>query len=276
MEKTVRGSVQNLAFVGGGAMAEAIIRGILGKGLLQPQQITVGERTAERCLYLEKSCGVRAMIDNAAAVADADVIILAVKPQAAPEALTEELAAAVPRNACIVSIMGSVSLAQLDQYFPDHSVIRTMPNTPIAVGEGVTAIACGKDVSVEQLRQAEAIFSCCGITEMVSEAQLDAITAISGCGPGYAFVIIDALADAGVRAGLSRQLAIKLAAQTLAGSGKLCIESGVHPAELRDRVASPGGTTIAGIHALEKHCIRGAFFEAVQAVLKRNRELQGE
>ena len=150
-----------------------------------------------------------------------------------------------------------------------------MPNTPLACGAGMTAICCDAQVTSEMKETAGAIFSSCGEIEYVDEKALDAITAISGCGPGYFFVIIDALADAGVRAGLPRALAIKLAAQTMAGSGKLCIESGLHPAQLRDQVTSPGGTTIAGIHALENHGVRGAFYDAVQAVLERNKELQG-
>ena len=145
-----------------------------------------------------------------------------------------------------------------------------------AVGAGMTAICRDENVTDEMLEIAKAIFGSCGEVEVVAESALEAITAVSGCGPGYAFVIIDALADAGVRAGLPRALAIKLAAQTLAGSGKMCIETGMHPAVLRDQVTSPGGTTIAGIHALENHGVRGAFYDAVQAVLKRSYELQGK
>ena len=151
-----------------------------------------------------------------------------------------------------------------------------MPNTPLAVGAGMTAICCDEAVTESMRADAAAIFSSCGEIEFVDEKAIEAITAISGCGPGYCFVIIDALADAGVRAGLPRALAIKLAAQTMAGSGKLCVESGLHPAQLRDQVTSPGGTTIAGIHALENHGVRGAFYDAVMAVLARSQELQGK
>lgn len=140
----------------------------------------------------------------------------------------------------------------------------------------MTAICCDEQVTEDMKAAAELIFGSCGEVAFVQESQIDAVTAVSGCGPGYAFVIIDALADAGVRAGLPRALAIKLAAQTLAGSGKLCIETGAHPAVLRDQVTSPGGTTIAGIHALENHGVRGAFYDAVQAVLVRSKELQGK
>ena len=268
--------INKLAFVGGGAMAEAIMKGILASGLLQPQQIAVGNPGQDRCEYLKQTYGVKAYEDNLQAVAGADLVILAVKPQVAPVALNKELLAGLQSQAWIISIMGSVTLEQLHQYLPGLPIIRTMPNTPLAVGAGMTAICCDEQATEEMLAAAKEIFGCCGEIEVVDESSLEAITAISGCGPGYAFVIIDALADAGVRAGLPRALAIKLAAQTLAGSGKMCIATGQHPAVLRDQVTSPGGTTIAGIHALENHGVRGAFYDAVQAVLQRSKELQGK
>lgn len=271
----VKLAVQKIAFVGGGAMAEAIIKGIIGGGLLPADAIYVGNRTQKRCDYLNANYGVHAMTDNCAAVADADLVIFAVKPQVAPVALTAELIASMKKSAWVLSIMGSVSIEQLHKYAPNFPVIRTMPNTPLACGAGMTAICCDENITETMKSDAAAIFNSCGETEFVDEKAIEAITAISGCGPGYCFVIIDALADAGVRAGLPRALAIKLAAQTMAGSGKLCIESGLHPAQLRDQVTSPGGTTIAGIHALENHGVRGAFYDAVQAVLARSKELQG-
>ncbi len=265
-----------LAFIGGGAMAEAIIKGITASGLVPGSAIAVGERTEARCVYLRQKYGVRAFTDNSAAVRDAGLVIFAVKPQVAPVAITKELVSHFRRDAWVLSIMGSVSLAQLHQYAPGFPVIRTMPNTPLAVGAGMTAIAPDSAATGDMLAVAQAIFGCCGATEVVPESALEAITAISGCGPGYAFVIIDALADAGVSAGLPRALAIKLAAQTLLGSGKMCLETGMHPAQLRDQVTSPGGTTIAGIKALENRGLRAAFFDAVEAVLQRSAKLQGK
>ena len=275
MEEVKGLQAKKIAFIGGGAMAEAIIKGLLGGGLLAAENIYVGNRTQKRCDYLKATYGVQAMPDNKAAVAEADLVIFAVKPQVAPVALTPELVACMKKGAWVLSIMGSVSIAQLHEYAPGFAVIRTMPNTPLAVGAGMTAICCDDAVTETMRADAGAIFSSCGEIEFVDEKAIEAITAISGCGPGYCFVIIDALADAGVRAGLPRALAIKLAAQTLAGSGKLCVESGLHPAQLRDQVTSPGGTTIAGIHALENHGVRGAFYDAVMAVLERSKELQG-
>ena len=257
-------------------MAEAIIKGIIGSGLIAGENIAVGEHTAERCTYLNETYGLKATTDNKEAVRDADLVIFAVKPQVAPVALTSDLVAEFKKSAWVLSIMGSVTIEMLHGYAPNFPVIRTMPNTPLAVGAGMTAICRDENATDEMLEIAKAIFGSCGEVEVVAESALEAITAVSGCGPGYAFVIIDALADAGVRAGLPRALAIKLAAQTLAGSGKMCIETGLHPAVLRDQVTSPGGTTIAGIHALENHGVRGAFYDAVQAVLKRSDELQGK
>ena len=268
-------NLNKIAFIGGGAMAKAIIKGIIGGGLVAPEQIMVGEPTEAHAAALHADYGVNTTTDNKEAVCDADLVIFAVKPQVAPIALTPDLIACFKKDAWVLSIMGSVTLEQLHAYAPGFPVVRTMPNTPLACGAGMTAICCDAKVTSEMKETAGAIFSSCGEIEYVDEKALDAITAISGCGPGYFFVIIDALADAGVRAGLPRALAIKLAAQTMAGSGKLCIESGLHPAQLRDQVTSPGGTTIAGIHALENHGVRGAFYDAVQAVLERIKELQG-
>ena len=268
-------NLKKIAFIGGGAMAKAIIKGMIGGGLVAPEQIMVGEPTEAHAAALHADYGVKTTTDNKEAVRDADLVIFAVKPQVAPVALTPDLIACFKKDAWVLSIMGSVTLEQLHAYAPGFPVVRTMPNTPLACGAGMTAICCDAKVTGEMKETAGAIFSSCGEIEYVDEKALDAITAISGCGPGYFFVIIDALADAGVRAGLPRALAIKLAAQTMAGSGKLCIESGLHPAQLRDQVTSPGGTTIAGIHALENHGVRCAFYDAVQAVLERNKELQG-
>lgn len=182
----------------------------------------------------------------------------------------------MPPQATVLSIMGSVDLAKLHQVVPGHAVIRVMPNTPLAVGAGMTAIAPDSKVSSEMIDAAKTIFGSCGEVEVVAESAIEAITAVSGCGPGYVFMLIDALADAGVNAGLPRALAIKLAAQTFAGSGKMVLETALHPAQLRDQVTSPGGTTIAGIHALENRGVRAAMYDAVLAVLERSEKLKGK
>lgn len=265
-----------IAFIGGGAMAEAIIKGILGAQLAQPGEIFVGDPTPARCEYLQKTYGVEAMVDNKAAVKNAGLIILAVKPQVVDAAITSDLVAAMPPQATVLSIMGSVDLDKLHNVVPGHAVIRVMPNTPLAVGAGMTAIAPDSKVSADMLDAAKTIFGSCGEVEVVAESAIEAIAAVSGCGPGYVFMLIDALADAGVNAGLPRAMAIKLAAQTFAGSGKMVLETGLHPAQLRDQVTSPGGTTIAGIHALENRGVRAAMYDAVLAAMARSEKLKGK
>lgn len=265
-----------IAFIGGGAMAEAIIKGILGAQLAQPGEIFVGDPTPARCEYLQKTYGVEAMVDNKTAVKNAGLIILAVKPQVVDAAITSDLVAAMPPQATVLSIMGSVDLDKLHNVVPGHAVIRVMPNTPLAVGAGMTAIAPDSKVSADMLDAAKTIFGSCGEVEVVAESAIEAIAAVSGCGPGYVFMLIDALADAGVNAGLPRAMAIKLAAQTFSGSGKMVLETGLHPAQLRDQVTSPGGTTIAGIHALENRGVRAAMYDAVLAAMARSEKLKGK
>ena len=270
-------NLKKLAFIGGGAMGEAIIKGITGAKLMDPAAVYVGAHRQERADYLHETYGVTGLVDNCEAVRDADMIVLAIKPQMVDSVLRGALVSAVPGKAVILSIMGSVTIDKIAGIFKGHPVIRTMPNTPLAVGAGagMTAIAPGNEVSEEAVKTAEQIFGCCGETLRVQEKDIEAVTAVSGCGPGYVYVMIDALADAGVMAGLPRAAAIKLAAQTFAGSGKMVLETGKHPAVLRDMVTSPGGTTIAGIKALENGAVRGALYNAVQAVLNRSEELKG-
>lgn len=267
-------NLKKLAFIGGGAMGEAIIKGITGASLMDPATVFVGAHRQERADYLHETYGVTGLVDNQEAVRDADMVVLAIKPQMVDSVLDAKLAAAVNKNAVILSIMGSVTIEKIAGIFKGHSIIRTMPNTPLAVGAGMTAIAAGEGVPEEAVQAAEQIFGCCGETVLVKEKDIEAVTAVSGCGPGYVYVLIDALADAGVMAGLSRVAAIKLAAQTFAGAGKMVLETGKHPAVLRDMVTSPGGTTIAGIKALENGAVRGAMYNAVQAVLDRSEELR--
>ncbi|MBO5590616.1 MAG: pyrroline-5-carboxylate reductase [Acidaminococcaceae bacterium] len=267
-------NLKKLAFIGGGAMGEAIIKGITRAGLMDPAAIFVGAHRQERADYLHDTYGVTALTDNAEAVKDAEMVVLAIKPQMVDSALDKTLAAAVDRNAVILSIMGSVTIEKIANIFKGHAVIRTMPNTPLAVGAGMTAIAPGDNVPDAAVQTALKIFGCCGETLLIQEKDIEAVTAVSGCGPGYVYVLIDALADAGVMAGLPRAAAIKLAAQTFAGSGKMVLETGQHPAVLRDMVTSPGGTTIAGIKALENGAVRGAMYNAVQAVLDRSEALK--
>ena len=268
-------TIGKVAFVGCGAMGEAILKGILKAGLLTKKDVKVGVPTAGRREYLDKQYGVSCFEDNKQAVADVDFVVLAVKPQMAKKVLNQELVSAIPAKATIVSIMSSIDIAMIQAMIPDRAIIRVMPNTPLAVGAGMSAIAHDTKTTKAALEAVKNIFGSCGEIVVLDESSMEAVSAISGCGPGYCFVLIDALADAGVMAGLPRALAIELAAQTFAGSGKMAIETGIHPAQLRDQVTSPGGTTIAGIHAMELHGVRGAMYDAVKAVIARSEALKG-
>ncbi len=269
-------STGKVAFIGCGAMGEAILKGIVKAKLAAKSDLVASVPTAQRRAYLEKQYDIKTYEDNAQAVAGADFVVLAVKPQMAKTAITAKMVKAIPAKATVISIMGSVDLAMLHALVPKKPVVRVMPNTPLAVGAGMTAICADENVTKEALEVVKAIFGACGEAVEVAESAMEAITALSGCGPGYCFVLIDALADAGVMAGLPRALAIELAAQTFLGSGKMAMETGLHPAQLRDQVTSPGGTTIAGIHALEEHGVRAAMYDAVQAVLDRSAALKGK
>ena len=190
MEK-ITAKTGRIAFIGGGMMAEAILKGMLHADIAEPALITVSDPSAARREYLEETYKVNTVSDNVEAVKMAGFVILAVKPQVADAAITKEVAAAIPQTATVLSIMGSVNLEKLHALVPGHAVIRVMPNTPLAVGAGMTAIAPDANVSGDMLEAAKAIFGSCGEIEIISESAIEAITAISGCGPGYVFMMID-------------------------------------------------------------------------------------
>jgi pyrroline-5-carboxylate reductase len=206
---------------------------------------------------------------NPAAAIATEVLLLAIKPQVFPQ-VAAELSGA---TALVISILAGTPLNQLEAAFPRQAVIRAMPNTPAAVGAGMTAIALGQQVTPQQIETAKRILETVGEVVEVPESAMDAVTGLSGSGPGYVALMIEALADGGVAAGLPRAVALKLALQTVRGTAQLLQESGMHPGELKDRVTSPGGTTIAGIAELEKSGVRSAFIEAVKAAYGRSREL---
>ena len=264
----------NLVFIGGGVMAEAIIKGVLAKKIVAPEKIAVIELLVERCRYLEKRYSISADSENNI-LKNAKTVILAIKPQVFNDALDGAAAALISPNALVLSIVAGKQLSSLRALLPKQRLIRIMPNTPLAVGEGMTVFARDKSATEQDAEFVQKIFSACGMTMELPESQLDAVTGLSGSGPGYIFVIIDALADAGVLAGLPRDTAIKLAAQTVAGSGRMVLATGKHPAELRDQVSSPGGTTIAGIAAMEKAGVRAGLIDAVSAAAEKSRSFGG-
>jgi len=260
-----------IGFIGGGMMAGAIVAGLTKKQVLPAGQIYVSDHKERRCAELREQYGVQASV-SADFIADMDVLVLAVKPQAAGAALAE-IRAAVRPETLVVSIVAGLTLATLAEALPAQPLVRVMPNTPLAVGAGMSAWARGGRADDEQAALVQEIFSASGEAIEVKEALLDAVTGLSGSGPAYGFLVIDALADGGVAAGLPRAAAIRLAAQTMLGAASMVLATGEHPDVLRDQVTSPAGTTIAGVRVLEQQGLRGALIDAVIAATERSREL---
>jgi pyrroline-5-carboxylate reductase len=265
-------SNKNVAFIGGGAIAEALLRGMLQGGLVKAGQLTVCDVAAERLDYLAKTYGVAVSPDSAGVAAGAGVLFLTVKPQVIPEVLAV-VGPAVRKSALVVSVAAGITIATLQDKLPEVPIIRVMPNTAVAVGAGMSALALGRYAAPADGEVAAALFASVGRVVTVKEDAMDAVTGLSGSGPAFVYVMIDALADAGVRVGFPRQMAITLAAQTLYGAAKMVLETGEHPAKLRDMVTSPAGTTIAGVHVLEQKGVRAALIDAVVAATERSREM---
>jgi len=263
---------KTIAFLGAGNMAEALVKGLLRAGVAAASEIVCSEPRRERGAELVERHGVRLAVSNRAAVEEVDVIVLSVKPQALAAVLDEAGPALGPKK-LVISIVAGAPLAAIERGAKGARVVRTMPNTPALVGAGATALAPGRHATADDLALARSLFDAVGSSVVVDESLLDAVTGLSGSGPGYVFVIIEALSDAGVKVGLTRAAALQLAAQTVLGSAKLVLETGEHPGRLKDQVTSPGGTTIAGLHAMEARCLRAALIEGVEAATRRSREL---
>lgn len=260
---------RKITFVGSGNMAGAILKGLL-RGKLDPQNIWCVDVRPERLRELAAAHGVRVGSDVRQACAWADVVILATKPQV----LDSVLPFVVLDDALAVSIVAGVSLDALEDALGTRSrVIRAMPNTPATVMAGATALAAGTNASADDLELAKEIFAAVGTTIVIDESSMDAVTGLSGSGPGFVFMIIEAMADGAVKMGLTRESALMLATQTVFGAAKLVLETGEHPARLKDAVASPGGTTIAALHVLESGALRSTLMDAVEAAALRSRAL---
>lgn len=265
---------KTIGFIGGGNMAEALIKGLLG-GACRAKNIVVSDPARDRLSHLETQYGVATAADNSQLARSSNIVILAVKPQVMSEVLSE-CAGAFDEQTLLVSILAGIDTRALEgQFGKDIRVIRTMPNTPALVSEGATALCPGKFAAKDDLAEAAELFETVGRVVTVSEAQMDAVTGLSGSGPAYVFAFIEALADGGVFEGLPRETALTLATQTVLGAAHLVRESGEHPAQLKDRVCSPGGTTICGVQALEERGFRGTVLSAVSAASRRSRRLGG-
>ena len=274
-----------LGFIGGGKMAAALIKGVLKSGLCTAADITVSDVHAPTAEKLRAETGVTVVASNAEVVAASEVIVLAVKPGdalAALQGITAQQMESSMRWAwqsgggdkggkLLISIVAGLSIASLEKAAAEKlRIIRVMPNTPALVLAGAAGFAVGTLATDADAELAQKIFGCVGVAYRVKESLLDAVTGLSGSGPAYVYTIIEALADGGVLMGLPRDLALQLAAKTVAGAAEMVMQTGMHPAALRDQVASPGGTTIAGLEALEAGGLRAALIAAVRAAAERS------
>lgn len=267
------GSIKRIAFIGGGNMAEAMIRGIIRGGICDPKKILVSDISPDRLKFLKEKYGIDARSSNIEAFKISDLIVLSIRPIVVDSVLSEIRDLSDPSK-LIISIVTGIPISRIAEGLGRKArVIRAVPNLPVLVGEGLTAISPGKGVTDEDIERISALFNSVGRSVVLDERFLDAVTGLAGSGPAFAFLVIEAMADGGVKMGLPRDTAMLLAAQTLLGSARMVVETGEHPGSLKDRVASPGGTTIAGLHRLEKEGVRGAIISAIEAATIRAGEL---
>ncbi|BBO85484.1 pyrroline-5-carboxylate reductase [Desulfosarcina ovata subsp. sediminis] len=267
-------SNKKIGMIGAGNMGNALIDGLIGSGATGPENIICSDANESQLEVVQNKFHVATTTDNIEVVNASDIIIYAVKPQIIASVL-RETADHLDMSKLIISIAAGVPMAAIEAVLnKDLRLIRVMPNVAVAVREGATAVAAGGHASKDDVRLAMAIFDSVGKSIFLKENYLmDAITGLSGSGPAYIFLIVDALADAGVKVGLSRKDALFLASQTILGSAKLLLETGSHPGPLKDSVTSPGGTAIAGLHTLEKGGLRTTLINAVEAATNRSKEL---
>lgn len=251
-----------IAIVGCGTLGEAVLGGILAAGAATKENVVATTRREDHARDLAARHGVETTTDNAAAVANADIVVVAVKPQRARE-LLPTLAAALADKLVVCTCAG-VRLASYESWLPDSRVIRAMPNTPCLIREGMTVISAGAGVTDAELESARAIFASTGRCLTLEEKHMDAVTGLSGSGPAFAFVVLEALVDGGVMMGLPRDAALELAAQTMQGAARLVLSGGGHPAALKDQVTTPAGCTIAGLLTMEDGKIRSTLARAIQ------------
>lgn len=261
-----------LGIIGCGKMGGALLRGVLAAGVYAKSEVLVSDAVAEAAAATAKECGVAVAADNATLAEGVETIVLCVKPADALALLRKHREALADK--LVISIVAGMRLEALEEAAgPGVRVVRVMPNTPAQIHRGASAYALGSAAAETDARVTEEIFSAVGIAKRVPESLLDAVTGLSGSGPAYVYLMIEALSDAGVLMGLSRDLSLQLAASTVAGAAEMVLQTGMHPATLRDAVTSPGGTTIAGVEALEAAGVRSALLRAVRAATERSMEL---
>lgn len=264
---------KTLGFVGAGNMAEALVKGLLHAKVVPPEGIIVSDVKTDRLAHFAQEHGVRTTQDNHELVRASDVVVLSVKPQVIDKVLGL-FGGDIKSSQLVISVAAGVPVSAIEARLPEGTrVVRTMPNTPATVKAGATAISAGTHATEDDLDVARALFSAVGRVVTLDETLLDAVTGLSGSGPAYVMLMIEALADGGVKVGLHRDTALLLAAQTVYGSAKLLLETGEHPGRLKDMVTSPGGTAIAGLHTLESGGLRRTLIDAVEAATNRSAQL---
>ncbi len=261
-----------IGFIGAGNMAEALMRGLLDQEVCCKEDVIAGEVFEPRREYIAKTLGVSTTASNQEVVSSAQVVFLAVKPQHLRQVLGE-LEGSFSEDHLVVSIVAGVTLASLEGMVPEARVVRVMPNQPCMVMASASAYSLGSKATSEDGETVRSFLESVGVAYQVEERLMDAVTGLSGSGPAYAYLMMEALSDGGVLMGLPRDVSTMLAAQTLLGAAKTVLETGVHPGQMKDVVSSPGGTTIAALQVLEDAGVRGALMGAVQASAERSKEL---
>ena len=267
---------KKLVFIGAGNMAEALVRGILKANLVEKENLLVTDVNLKRLEFFNETLGVKGISDNKEAILFSDIIVLSVKPQMMANIL-DEITVVVQPTQKVISIAAGITTKFIESKLTKEiPVIRVMPNTPALIGHGMTGICAGKYAQTEDMELARAIFEAVGKVVVVKEEQMDAVTALSGCGPAYVFTIVEVLTEAGVSLGLPEEISLTLAIETMEGAAKMLKETNEHPTILRNKVTSPGGATIAALNVLEEKGFREIFIQAVTAAAKRSKELSLE
>lgn len=262
-----------IGFIGGGNMASAIIGGMIEKKVYGADQVMASGKDTASLENLNKKYGIEVTEDNAKVMENSDVVFLSVKPQVLPYVI-EEIAPMVKENQLFISIAAGKTIEWIENEFgKEIKLVRVMPNTPALVGEGCTGICANKRVSDAELALAKTIFDSCGTSYLVPEHLMDVVGAASGSGPAFVFMFMEAMADAAVMGGMPRDLAYKMVAQTVLGSGKLMLETEKHPGILKDMVCSPAGTTICGVKVLEEQGFRGAIMDALDSCVQKSKKI---
>lgn len=254
-------------------MGEALISRLLDQDIFDAESITVGEPSEDRRTFLQQQYGVAVTASNTEAVDNATAVLLAIKPQILAKVAASLGTIQMAKPPLLLSILAGIPISTLQSYVPEWPVVRVMPNTPATVGAGISAIATGEKATADHIAEAHRILGSVGEVVEVPEGLMDAVTGLSGSGPAYVALVVEALADGGVAVGLPRRIAMQLALQTVRGTAELLQETNLHPAQLKDRVTSPGGTTIAGVAELEAAGLRAALMNAVKASYERAQAL---